>query len=426
MDRKWDVKLKPINDLQEMAPNNEMNILDINNIQDLKIKKKLAHERGLYRDLANAIPSGMYRLCVYHKEGILEEKWSNKKHAPYRIEFVNDRFFEILGLDKENFLMNPSILNDLIFEDDKAGFIKMNVEANLKVIRFVWEGRFHVGGALTWVHFESVPRVLTNKDVMWTGTLYDITKLKKTEQELQSINEELHKVNAEKDKFFSIIAHDLRSPFNSILGFSNILLEKTKQEDLENIKIFARIINNSSQRAVNLLSNLLLWSLTQTGRMNFNPEYFDLGESVDEIIQLCSDIAFQKLITLSNELPKQIPVYGDKAMIDTIIRNLVSNALKFTERGGSIHISAERRPNDVKVWVIDTGVGISQQIIEKIFTIDSNCSTPDTQGEKGTGLGLVLCKELIEKHGGTLEIESEPGKGSTFHFTIPNHDLKGS
>lgn len=426
MDREWDVKLKPINDLQEMAPNNEMSILDINTIQDLKIKKKLAHERGLYRDLANAIPSGMYRLCVCRKDGILEEKWSNKKDAPYRIEFVNDRFFEILGLDKENFLVNPGIMNDLIFEDDKAGFIKMNVEANLKVIRFVWEGRFHVKGALTWVHFESVPRVLENKDIMWTGTLYDITKLKKTEQELQSFNEELHKVNAEKDKFFSIIAHDLRSPFNSILGFSNILLEKTKQEDLENIKIFARIINNSSQRAVNLLSNLMLWSLTQTGRMNFNPEHFDLGESVDEIIQLCSDIAFQKLITLTNELPKEIPIYGDKAMIDTIIRNLVSNALKFTERGGSIHISAEQRPNDVKVWVIDSGVGISQQVIEKIFRIDSNCSTPDTQGEKGTGLGLVLCKEFIEKHGGTLEIESEMGKGSTFHFTIPHHDLKGS
>lgn len=403
-----------------MAPNDEISDLEINNFQHTKIKNKLAHERGLYRDLANAIPSGMYRLRVFHKEGILAENWLNMIDAPYRIEFVNDRFFEILDLDKENFLRNPGILNELIFEDDKEGFIRMNVEANLKVIRFVWEGRFHVKGTLIWVHFESVPRVLENNDIMWTGTLYDISKLKKAEQELKSINEELQKVNAEKDRFFSIIAHDLKSPFNSIMGFSNILLEKTKQEDLENVKIFAQIINNSSQRALNLLMNLMQWSLTQTGRLNFNPEHFELGETVDEIVQLCSDIAFQKSITVTNDFPTELFVYADKAMIGTILRNLISNALKFTQRGGSIHLSAERRPKDVKVWVSDSGVGISKQVIEKIFHIDSNCSTPDTQGEKGTGLGLILCKEFIEKHGGTIGIESEPGKGSIFHFTIPN------
>jgi len=376
-------------------------------------------ERELYLDLSNALPSGIYRLRVFHEVGTIEEKWSSLDDAPYIIEFVNDRFCEILNLDKHTFEKTPGIINHLIFEADKAEFFRKNVEANLYTIPFKWEGRFIIKDQMIWVHFESIPRVLENKDIIWTGILYDISELKKAEQELKSINQELQKVNAEKDRFFSIIAHDLKSPFNSILGFSNILLESAQEEDLESIKKYAQIISHSSQSAMNLLTNLMQWSQSQTGRMNFIPEYFILGDIIDEIVLLSTDIAVQKSITITNDSPSEITVYADKAMIGTVIRNLVSNAIKFTTPGGRVTISAEATQDEVRISISDTGVGISKPVLEKILHIDSNCSTPDTQGEKGTGLGLILCKEFIEKHGGKIGVESEPGKGSVFHFTIP-------
>lgn len=396
-------------------------VSDWNKINDnhTKLSRAISKERRLYLDLANAIPSGIYRLRVYPEGGTIKEKWQSTDDAPYRIEFVNDRFCEILKLDKPAFEKNPGIINPLIFEDDKEEFVRKNVEANVQRIPFMWEGRFIVKGELIWVHFESIPRVLENNDILWTGILNDITEQKRAEQELQGKNQELQKLNAEKDKFFSIISHDLKSPFNAIMGFSNILLDKVELEDRKNIKNYAQIINNSSQRAMNLLSNLMQWSQSQTGRMNFNPEYFNPNLIIDEIVELSKDIALQKSISIINDFPSEIVVYADKAMMSTIIRNLVSNAIKYTTSGGKIRISAEISSTEIKVSISDTGVGISETILEKLFHLDSNSSIPDTQGERGTGLGLILCKEFIEKHGGKIEVESEVGKGSVFHFTIP-------
>ena len=392
-----------------------------------KIGDELSHERGLYFDLANALPSGIYRLRVFSEDGLLEEKWSSHNNAPYVVEFVNDQFCEILNLDKLVFERNPGIINDFIFEADKTEFIKKNVEANLNTIPFEWEGRFLVREQLIWVNFESVPRRLENGDIIWTGTLNDISNQKKAEQEIISKNQELQKLNAEKDKFLSIIAHDLKSPFNSIIGFSEVLIEQVEIEDLESIKEYAAIIRNSSQRAMNLLSNLMQWSQSQTGRMNFAPVYFEMGDIVNEIELLFSNIAVQKSISITKELPVGMLVFADKAMISTILRNLISNALKFSNQGGQINISAEVKQNDVWVSVSDTGVGMSRSAIDKIFRIDSKYSTPGTQNEIGTGLGLILCKEFVEKHNGKIYIESEPDKGSKFYFTIPfkeNLDIK--
>jgi signal transduction histidine kinase len=407
---------------QELAQvKNELSYLCKASEEYIKVNESLNLERGLYLDLANAIPSGIYRLRVFSDGGTNEEKWSSLDNAPYSIEFVNDRFCEILNLDKHAYRIHPGIINHFIYEADKVEFVKKNVEANLYSIPFLWEGRFVVNEEMIWVHFESVPRVLENRDIIWTGTLNDISERKKAEEELTSINNELQKLNAEKDKFFSILAHDLRSPFNSIIGFSNILLEKVQMEDFENSKEYAGIIINSSQRAMNLLTNLMQWSQSQTGRLNFNPEDFKIETIIDEIILLFADTAIQKSISITKVLPSSLAVYGDKAMIDTIIRNLVSNALKFTPQGGTIIISVEADHKGVKVSVADSGVGMLKSIMEKLFRIDVNCSTYDTQGEKGTGLGLILCKDFIKQHGGKIGVESEPGKGSKFHFTIPNN-----
>lgn len=381
----------------------------------------LDHERELYQDLASALPLGIYRLRVYHDAGTREDRWSSKDNPPYQIEFVNDRLFKILDIDKAAFIMNPGILNNYIYEEDRPDFIKKNIEANAHNTPFVWEGRLTGNGHLIWIHFESIPRVLENKDILWTGFFEDITDRKRAEQELQQKNKELHLLNAEKDKFFSIIAHDLKSPFNSIIGFSGILLDKINKtnNDVDEIKEYAEIIRSSSQRAMNLLLNLMQWSQSQTGRMDFNPEDFDFTMLIDEIIQLYENEAVQKNIQLIKESPTRVNLYADKAMMSTILRNLVSNALKFTHNGGVVTIAVNEIETGVIISVKDTGVGMIKAVIDRLFHIDSSYSLPDINGSKGTGLGLVLCKEFSEKHQGTICLESEPGIGSTFHVTIP-------
>ncbi|MCX6278943.1 MAG: hybrid sensor histidine kinase/response regulator [Bacteroidetes bacterium] len=236
------------------------------------------------------------------------------------------------------------------------------------------------------------------------------------ELQLQSI--ELQKLNAEKDKFFTIIAHDLKSPFNSIVGFSNLLVEQVREKDYEGIEKYAGIILKSSDRALELLKNLMEWARSQTGRIEFNPEYFEMVVVINEIILSFDDIAGQKSIIINKALPPNAPVFADKAMISVVLRNLISNAIKFTMTGGTITISAQEKQGELTVTVSDTGVGISNDRIEKLFRIDESYSTAGTNNERGTGMGLILCKEFIETHGGKIWVESEKGKGSVFNFTV--------
>jgi len=282
-------------------------------------------------------------------------------------------------------------------------------------------------------------RYPTGNTVIMVGTNYDITKRKQAEKELKLKNEQLHRLNSEKDKFFSIIAHDLKSPFNSIMGFSELLVEQIREKDYNEIEKYAEIILQSSGRAMDLLMNLMIWSRSQTGRMEFNPEYFELVGFIREITMLFDDIAGQKSITIIKELPHNVPVFADQAMISTILRNLISNAIKFTRPGGHITISASDRQNELIVSVMDSGIGLSKDRIDKLFRLDESYSTPGTSNELGTGLGLILCKEFVEKHAGKIWVESEEenlpagltdnraGKagGSTFHFTIPNTSAIG-
>ena len=389
-----------------------------------EIRYALNHERDLYLDLANALPLGIYRMRVYADLGTKAERWYNFKDGPYQIEFVNDRFCELLGLNKIEFIKNPSIFRNHIFEDDLADFVLKNVEANVKTIPFIWEGRYRVNGQQIWIHFQSIPRVLDNMDIIWTGFLEDITERKCAEELLQQKNNELQQLNAQKDKFFSIIAHDLKSPFNSIIGFSGILLEKVNEKDIDGLREYAEIITHSSQKAMNLLMNLMVWSHSQTGRMNFNPEYFDLKSLLWEVLEIYKDNAAQKSIHINQEISIQSPVYGDKGMLSTILRNLLSNALKFTPDGGNIQIIVHVSSTEVSVSIKDSGIGMKPALIEKLFRIDSSYTQPDTKGERGTGLGLVICKEFVDKHKGRINIESEPGEGSVFQIILPNKPME--
>ena len=247
----------------------------------------------------------------------------------------------------------------------------------------------------------------------------DITNRKQTEEALKESEARLRELNATKDKFFSIIAHDLRNPFNSIIGFSDLLTKQVQKKDYEGIANYSQIILNSSQRAMDLLMNLMDWSRMQTGRIEFVPECIDLGELTNEVLKLLNNSSQQKSITVSTELPPLVFVLADRQMISTVLRNLISNAIKFAHTGGKICISARPEKKEWVISIADNGVGLKKEAIDKLFRIDQSCSTSGTQNEKGTGLGLLLCKEFVEKHNGRIWIESEVGKGSRFHFSVP-------
>jgi two-component system sensor histidine kinase/response regulator len=237
--------------------------------------------------------------------------------------------------------------------------------------------------------------------------------------ELHKLNIQLEETIASKDKFFSIIAHDLRSPFNTLIGFSDLLLKSFDDREPEEIKKFLKHINDSSQLGFNLLNNLLEWSRSQTGEIKYEPVLFDFAQLVDEVIDLHSGTAEKKKIKLDGSGLAIGEVNADRKMIYTVLRNLVSNALKFTQPGGEIRISGKDMGNEFEISVSDSGVGIPANKLDKLFSISENISTQGTDNEMGTGLGLLLCKEFVEKNGGKIRVQSAVGKGSEFLFTIP-------
>ncbi len=241
-------------------------------------------------------------------------------------------------------------------------------------------------------------------------------------------NEELRRLNATKDKFFSIIAHDLRNPFNSILGFSDILIKQVQHLDRDKIEQIARIIHQSSKMAVDLLMNLVEWSLSQSGRLEFNPENVQVSDIMNEVESIIIPAASQKRIDVHHELPSHLTVYADKQLIGTVFRNLMSNAIKFTNPGGKVIVSAVEHNNHLVISIADTGIGIPENKIDKLFRIDESFSTEGTDKEKGTGLGLILCREFVEKHGGRIWVESRSAgdsktTGSIFSFSIPQQPV---
>lgn len=270
-------------------------------------------------------------------------------------------------------------------------------------------------GSFKWIEWRARP---SGKFVY--AVARDITKRKLAEQALMKSEARLTEINATKDRFFSIISHDLKSPFSGILGFSEILMEKAKSEDYDEIEVYAGIIRDSANRALDLLQNLLEWANSQTGRIEYNPELFNLNELVNRVVALLENGAVQKSISISTSINDDIQMYADKSMIATVLRNLLSNAIKFTDNDGSIKITAYNDEKSINVSIKDSGVGITPENIEKLFSLENNYSTYGTNKEKGTGLGLVLCKEFIEKNKGKIMVESSK-EGSTFSFTIPRY-----
>jgi signal transduction histidine kinase len=243
-----------------------------------------------------------------------------------------------------------------------------------------------------------------------------------SEKEISLKNDELRKINIEKDKFFSIIAHDLRNPLSNFLGLTEIMAEQMSVLTLKEMQNISVKMRNSAANLSRLLENLLDWSRMQQGLIPFNPSFIQLLSLVDESISMAMEPARDKGIEITFDIPDDLEVFADTNMLKTVIRNLVSNAVKFTSKGGRIHRTAKSLDNSgVEISIQDSGIGMNREMMDHLFLFDFHTNRKGTEGEPSTGLGLMLCKDFLEKHGGRIWIESEEEIGSTFFITFPSN-----
>mgnify|MGYP001809950403 CR=1 FL=1 len=335
------------------------------------------------------------------------------------ITFANDYLLKLTGWKQEELIgqnwfdvfipLGAAVRSDL-FRDIELGKVPVHYENEI----LTRSGELRL---IDWSN--SILRNSRGEIEGLAGIGVDITEKKNAEKALQESEASLRELNATKDKFFSIIAHDLKGPFNSIIGLSDLLEEHVQERNYTAVEEYAHIIHKSSIQAINLLTNLLEWSRSQIGRIEYSPEYVEMVNLIHEVSGLFDEQARQKSISIIINLPPNIIAFADKAMISTVLRNLISNAVKFTRPGGTITISAKSSSNKLEVSVSDNGIGILEEDLKELFLIGEIHTRYGTLNEKGTGLGLILCKEFINKHGGSLDVESRIGKGSKFTFSIP-------
>lgn len=266
---------------------------------------------------------------------------------------------------------------------------------------------------------EEIDRIIEDLQISRDMIEHNAAELVEKTNKLSESEEELKEINASKDKFFSILAHDLKGPFQALLGFSELLFRDIDNLGKKDVSDYARDMHNSALHLFKLLENLLQWSRLQRGIMEYNPIDFLLSDAAAMNIDIISLIANRKQISIENRVRVNLQVFADINMVNTALRNLLSNAVKFTPHGGKIILDAATIDNGfIKVSVTDNGVGIHEKDIEKLFRIDSNFSTNGTAQETGTGLGLILCKDLIQKNCGEIFVDTILGQGTTFSFTL--------
>lgn len=243
-------------------------------------------------------------------------------------------------------------------------------------------------------------------------------------RQLNQANIELKEANASKDKFFSIIAHDLKNPFNALLGFSDLLMANYKNMEPQEIEEQLQMLSSASHQAYNLLEDLLMWSKAQQGKITFLPQKIIINDIFDEIQSNLENVAAKKSISVKFDDYPDTALYADLNMLKTILRNLISNAIKFSPRGSDVKVQVDTENEFARISVSDKGIGISEKNLSRLWQLSEQFTTKGTENEDGTGLGLVLCREFVEKHGGKIWAASEQGKGSDFMFTIPLFDKK--
>ncbi|MEI7594897.1 MAG: PAS domain-containing sensor histidine kinase [Bacteroidota bacterium] len=316
---------------------------------------------------------------------------------------------ELIGTEMAKYYYNP---------EDRERFVSI-----LKQNREVSDYEIKMKGKNGNIVYTSVNAHLlfdnNNNYIGVEGSLRDVTERKKMDDMLRKKNEELSTLNAMKDKFFSIIAHDIKNPFNHIIGFSSLLNKNASKYDVDEIQKYSKIVYESSLITYELLEELLTWSKSQSGQLNINTEIFDFTAIIEDVVLKYNYLSQNKLIEIKTEINHVSRVFADEPTIKTVFRNLLNNAIKYTNENGCIIVATEENEDFIKVSITDNGIGIEKDDIEKLFRIDSSTKAIGTSGEKGSGLGLILCKEFVEKNGGEIGLYSEFGIGSTFFFTVP-------
>jgi PAS domain S-box-containing protein len=365
---------------------------------------------------------GLLRLRQMESDEIFRSIFENNSVATAIINqdttfsLVNDAFCQMTGFDRDEVIGTSWTGNISAEELEKLKeYNRKRFQGSSDVPDKYEFSFYHKNGEIRY-GLMSVATIQSNTRIITSIT--DITERKKSEIQILK-QTELKELNATKDKFFSIIAHDLRSPFNSILGFSELLMENYKEMDATSVEKSVCALHTASKQVFTLLENLLLWARSQTGSLEFRPEVMDIHQLVEDNFRLLADMSKKKNIQMICDIHTPCLVIADKNMIDTVIRNLLSNALKFTPHDGKVSVSAKVLPQYVEVRVTDNGVGIPSCKLDNLFTIECKTNTSGTDNENGSGLGLVICKEFIEKNGGTFHVESVPGKGSAFYFRVP-------
>ncbi len=367
-----------------------------------KVERDLTESKQKYKDLVELLP-----------ETIFEADFSGK------IVYMNDTGIRLFGYQPTD--LDTYILIDQLIAPESNEDIHLHMEIVydfIKSDRAIMTG-IKKNGTIFPLSIHSVPVVVNNKCIGTRGIIIDLTEQKRFEDQLHKNAEDLKAMISSKDKFFSIIAHDLRSPFTTFLGFTEILDEEFDTLPDEELRTIVTLMRRSAGNLYQLLENLLEWSMLHRGITKFEPKKTQLLPLVESCQDIIDDSARQKEIEIKIDINETLLVEADTHMLLTIIRNLLTNAVKFTPRGGNVTISASSEEKHfLTIAVKDTGIGISAEMLKKIFLIDTSNNTKGTEGEVSTGLGLILCKEFVEKHGGKIWVTSEEGKGSTFYFTV--------
>jgi len=372
-------------------------------ITEKKIKEKELKEiESSYKDLFDSVTEAIY---LHDKDGIFID--------------VNSGALKMYGYDKKDFIgRTPEFLsaegrNDMNFVKD---CIKKAFSGETQLFTF-WGKRkngtvFPKEVILNRGLYKGIPVII--------AAARDISERYENEIKLKKFAEELQELNSSKDKFFSLLAHDLRSPFNGILGFSKVLFDEINDLSSEEIREYIGYVYTSSKNVYNLIENLLQWSKIQSGRIQFQPITMDLYEEIFRVINLYTTIAIEKKIKLLNTVPVNSFIKADQNLLNSILQNLISNAIKFTGNGGNVVISYNRNGDITEITVEDNGIGISEENIGKLFKIEAQFSTSGTNNEQGSGLGLVLCKELLTKINGFIKVDSKLNEGTKITFGFPN------
>ncbi|MCB9208221.1 MAG: PAS domain S-box protein [Ignavibacteriales bacterium] len=346
------------------------------------------------------------------------EYWINTKGE---IEYSSKSSESITGYKPEEFILNKNLISDIIIEEDRARFIDHNkYELECPNVHKFEIRIKNKKDEIVYIEHSCQP--IYNDNGIFIGrrtSNRDITEQKRNEEIIRNNEKKLKEDNVNKDKFFSIISHDLKSPLSGLVVLSQMLVEERSEFSEEELNFSLQEINNALTNLHNLVEGLLSWSRVQTGRISFDPVLCSIKDLSESAINLSIVNARNKKIKIDNKICNDNKAFVDDVMIETVLRNLISNAIKFTDNGGIVTLSSKVSNDELLISVEDNGVGIKEDDLEKLFKIEEHITTPGTNKESGSGVGLILCKELVEKNDGRIWVESVKGKGSKFTFTLP-------